>query len=34
VVSELHFSDPRRLGQAEPEVAALLHAYYGPSPAP
>jgi Mlc titration factor MtfA (ptsG expression regulator) len=34
VTSELHFSDPRRLGQAEPGVAALLEAYYGPSPAP
>ena len=34
VVSELHFSDPRRLEQAEPGVAALLRGYYGPSPAP
>ncbi|HEX5960038.1 MAG TPA: M90 family metallopeptidase [Rhodanobacteraceae bacterium] len=34
VVSELHFSDPRRLEQAEPGVAALLKGYYGPSPAP
>jgi Mlc titration factor MtfA (ptsG expression regulator) len=34
VVSELHFSDPRRLAQAEPDVAALLQAYYGPSLAP
>ncbi len=33
VVSELHFSDPRRLEQAEPGVAALLRGYYGPSPA-
>ena len=34
VTSELHFSDPRRLEWAEPDVAALLRAYYGPSPAP
>jgi Mlc titration factor MtfA (ptsG expression regulator) len=34
VVSELHFSDPTRLQRAEPAVASLLHAYYGPSPAP
>ena len=34
VVSELHFSDPRRLEAAEPGVAALLRGYYGPSPAP
>lgn len=34
VVSELYFSDPKRLAQAEPDVAALLHAFYGPSPAP
>jgi Mlc titration factor MtfA (ptsG expression regulator) len=34
VVSELHFSDPSRLQRAEPEVAALLESYYGPSPAP
>ena len=33
VVSELHFSDPRRLEAAEPGVAALLRGYYGPSPA-
>lgn len=33
VVSELHFSDPRRLVQAEPGVAALLRGYYGYSPA-
>ena len=33
VVSELHFSDPRRLDHAEPTVAALLCEYYGPSPA-
>ena len=33
VVSELHFSDPRRLDRAEPTVAALLREYYGPSPA-
>lgn len=34
VVSEMHFSAPRRLEQAEPDVAALLRGYYGPSPAP
>lgn len=34
VVSELHFSAPHRLRQHEPGVAELLHAYYGPSPAP
>ena len=34
VVSELHFSDPARLEHAEPGVASLLRAYYGPSPAP
>jgi Mlc titration factor MtfA (ptsG expression regulator) len=34
VVSELHFSDPKRLDHAEPDVAGLLRAYYGPSPAP
>lgn len=34
VVSELHFSDPGQLQHAEPGVAALLHDYYGPSPAP
>ncbi len=34
VVSELHFSDPGRLQRAEPDVAGLLRAYYGPSPAP
>jgi Mlc titration factor MtfA (ptsG expression regulator) len=33
VVSELHFSDPRGLEAAEPDVAALLRGYYGPSPA-
>jgi Mlc titration factor MtfA (ptsG expression regulator) len=33
VVSELHFSDPRRLEWAEPDVAALLRGYYGPLPA-
>lgn len=33
VVSELHFSAPRRLEQAEPGIAALLRGYYGPSPA-
>lgn len=34
VVSELHFSDPARLDRAEPDIAGLLRAYYGPSPAP
>ncbi|HET7358699.1 MAG TPA: M90 family metallopeptidase [Rhodanobacteraceae bacterium] len=34
VVSELHFSQPGVLAAAEPAVAALLDAYYGPSPAP
>ena len=34
VVSELHFSDPHLLAQVEPAVAAQLHAFYGPSPAP
>ncbi|TAN03748.1 MAG: zinc-dependent peptidase [Rhodanobacteraceae bacterium] len=34
VVSELHFSDPRRLEVAEPGVAALLRGYYGDSPVP
>ncbi|MBN8737852.1 MAG: zinc-dependent peptidase [Xanthomonadales bacterium] len=33
VVSELHFSDPAQLDRAEPDVAGLLRAYYGPSPA-
>ncbi|MGH8190378.1 MAG: zinc-dependent peptidase [Rhodanobacteraceae bacterium] len=33
VVSELHFSDPTRLEHAEPDVAGLLRAFYGPSPA-
>lgn len=33
VVSELHFSDPRRLEHAEPTIAALLRDYYGASPA-
>ncbi len=32
VVSEMHFSDPVPLARAEPEVAALLTAYYGPAP--
>ena len=32
VVSEYHFSDPRRLAQAMPAVAAHLERYYGPSP--
>ncbi|UPG91055.1 M90 family metallopeptidase [Luteibacter aegosomaticola] len=33
VTSELHFSRPALLRQAEPKVAALLDAFYGPSPA-
>ena len=33
VVSELHYSQPALLGQAEPAVAGLLAAFYGPSPA-
>ena len=33
VVSELHYSQPALLRQAEPEVAALLEAFYGASPA-
>ncbi len=33
VVSELHYSQPALLRQAEPEVAGLLEAFYGPSPA-
>lgn len=33
VASELHFSDPATLDDAEPAIAALLRAYYGPSPA-
>lgn len=34
VVSELHWSRPSLLRHAEPNVADLLQAYYGPSPAP
>lgn len=34
VVSELHYSAPEVLEQAEPQVAALLDRFYGPSPAP
>lgn len=34
VVSELHWSQPSLLRHAEPNVADLLLAYYGPSPAP
>ena len=34
VVSELHWSQPSLLRRAEPNVADLLLAYYGPSPAP
>lgn len=33
VTSELHFSQPALLREAEPGVARLLDAYYGPSPA-
>jgi len=33
VVSELHYSQPALLRRAEPEVAAMLEAFYGPSPA-
>jgi Mlc titration factor MtfA (ptsG expression regulator) len=33
VTSELHFSQPALLREAEPDVAALLEAFYGPSPA-
>ncbi|MET0506287.1 MAG: M90 family metallopeptidase [Luteibacter sp.] len=33
VTSELHFSQPALLREAAPEVARLLEAYYGPSPA-
>ncbi|MFC4763980.1 M90 family metallopeptidase [Dyella koreensis] len=34
VVSEMHWSQPGLMQRAEPSVAALLTAYYGPSPAP
>ncbi|HEX7814328.1 M90 family metallopeptidase [Dyella sp.] len=34
VVSELHWSQPSVLRQAEAGIADLLRAYYGPSPAP
>jgi Mlc titration factor MtfA (ptsG expression regulator) len=33
VVSELHYSQPALLRQAEPTIADLLDAFYGPSPA-
>ena len=33
VVSELHYSQPTLLRQAEPEVASLLETFYGRSPA-
>ena len=33
VTSELHFSRPALLREAEPDVATLLDAFYGPSPA-
>ncbi len=33
VVSELHYSQPSLLRQAEPAIAALLEAFYGRSPA-
>lgn len=32
VVSELHFSDPACLAQAEPAVAEMLSRFYGPNP--
>lgn len=32
VTTEYHFSDPQRLQQAMPKVAAHLHRLYGPSP--
>jgi len=32
VTSELHFSQPALLREAEPDVARLLDAFYGPSP--
>lgn len=32
VCSEYHFSDPRRLQRAMPQVAAHLHRFYGASP--
>ncbi|MGF6710283.1 Mlc titration factor MtfA (ptsG expression regulator) [Luteibacter sp. W1I16] len=34
VTSELHFSQPDLLREAEPDVARLLDAFYGPSPPP
>lgn len=34
VVSEMHWSQPSVLQRADASVAALLDAYYGPSPAP
>ncbi|QWT18769.1 zinc-dependent peptidase [Bacillus sp. NP157] len=34
VTSEMHFSQPARLKQAEPKVAKLLGDFYGPPPAP
>jgi len=33
VTSEMHFSQPAALREAEPAVARLLEAFYGPSPA-
>ncbi|WEN15013.1 M90 family metallopeptidase [Rhodanobacter sp. AS-Z3] len=33
VVSEMHYSRPSLLREAEPAIADLLQAYYGPSPA-
>ncbi|MES1153895.1 MAG: zinc-dependent peptidase, partial [Rhodanobacter sp.] len=33
VVSELHYSQPDLLRQAEPAIAELLEAFYGRSPA-
>lgn len=34
VTSELHFSQPALLVRIAPDVAALLHRYYGPPPSP
>ncbi len=33
VATELHYSQPSRLREAEPAIAHLLEAFYGPSPA-
>lgn len=32
VVSEMHYSQPALLREAEPDIAALLRSFYGPSP--